>query len=864
MDDDGLVINISSPAGQRNVTRKNTRVLPKGSWKRKHLASKAAASRAGKREAGRAVPMTGARTNNSKVAPPSAPEPGGTGAVRAHTDSPSAMSVEAVGPNGNTASMKATRKRPLDGSGAPTRTSTEPPPKKKKLNSGRTVGSMDSSDLSVGTKGKGADRRLDSKTFVSSLFSSNPSLPETVPSTDIVKVERTPQAPLFGASSFEKLGISPFLSRHLQFGLNLSTPTSVQQHSFPVLLNPNGRDCLVRSPTGSGKTLAYLGPIIDAMLKVEGSAARRDRTGVLAVVVAPTRELAGQIWGVANDLVNWKSGRKQMEEGLGDDVDRESGSDNDNPNPISKSDHKMTSAISEDDAVPRPHHWLTPVLLTGGAKRKSEKARIRRGAQVIVATPGRLLDHIRTTASLDASNVRWLVLDEADRLVEEGMEDDLKACVRLLNERWKGGERKGLSRDWDASLPGKRRTVLCSATVEAGVVKMAGWLMREKAVVVTEDGTTEWRTAELSVAGADSTAALTSEADSHNHGSSVSGKLSINDPTSQIVTPVRLRQLYIPAPYKLRLVTLASLLRRTCLNGGKCVTFTATQDVVEWLWTIFSSALGDAAKSPVTKKLDADSPTCESSFLGAPVTKLHGGLSPQGRAGALRTFLSSSRGVLLTTSLAARGLDVPDVSLVVQLDPPHDVEEYVHRVGRTARIGRTGEAVIFVAPEEAEYVGTLQKRGMAVERMEIETVVTEGLKGWGRVLAKPKGKSFNEWEVKATDLQMIVERKTLERSEMQSIARAAYTAHLRAYSTHPAVQRSIFHLRKLHLGHVAKSFGLRDTPTVAGVNSKDASDVKSKVVQKRQQQRERSKLGWSVVGGSGAKKYLASEFGDGF
>ncbi|KXS11630.1 DEAD-domain-containing protein [Gonapodya prolifera JEL478] len=818
MDDDGLLINIAKSSASGNGSKKGTvrsKASMKGSWKRRHLAVKAAISRGQKGKIGRSesttdkLPVTDASGDSNK------------------------------GPQ-----LK--RQAPLPESGA----DAPPSPKKRKLTATVSVGvgrskANPQERSAPSSKSTAPDRRGGSKTIVSSLFSSNPTMPESL-QVDHDSSARAPNAPLFAGSSFESLGIAPFLSSHVSTKLGLATPTSVQRHSLPLLLNPTGRDLLIQSPTGSGKTLAYLAPIVDSVLKIEGAAARRDRTGVLAVIIAPTRELAGQICDVVGSLVNWGGGKaKESHSALQEEDDDESDSET-----------KGTSAIqSATDPLHRPAHWLTPVLLIGGARRKSEKARLRRGAQILIGTPGRLLDHLRTTAALDVSNVRWLVLDEADRLVEEGLEEDIKECVRILDKMWRGGERKGLSRDWDASLPGRRRIVLCSATVEAGVAKMAGWLMKTKTVVVTETGVKDWVASDAK-AGSEAPLPATQSGGflEKPATSNTSGRL--NEAGSLIATPAHLRQLYIPAPYKLRLVALASLLRRASLKGRKCVVFVAAQDVAEWLWKVMTGVIGaDVRKNAKEQREeDPDIPTRDSIFLRAPVTKLHGGLTPAARASALKTFVSAQNGVLVSTSLAARGLDVPDVALVVQLDPPHDVEEYVHRVGRTARIGRNGEAVIFISPEEADYVSVLEKRGMLVERMVVETVVVEGLKDWRKQPAKVNSKGFAEWEVNATNLQMMVERATLEDPELLKLSRSAYTAHLRAYSTHPAAQRSIFHLRKLHLGHVAKSFGLRDSPGDISIGgSKAQSATRKKAVPPK-------KMGLAAL----ARRKAVNEFGDGF
>lgn len=109
-------------------------------------------------------------------------------------------------------------------------------------------------------------------------------------------------------------------------------------------------------------------------------------------------------------------------------------------------------------------HWIVGGIVIGGEKKKSEKARLRKGLNILVATPGRLADHLDNTEVLDVSNVRWLVLDEGDRLVELGFEKDIQKIVSVLNLRSKKAHEKPVP-----GLPGRRTTVLCSATIKADV-----------------------------------------------------------------------------------------------------------------------------------------------------------------------------------------------------------------------------------------------------------------------------------------------------------------------------------------------------------------------------------------------------------
>lgn len=185
--------------------------------------------------------------------------------------------------------------------------------------------------------------------------------------------EETNNKSIFSLNSFEGLGLTPNLAQHLenpddQGGLGLMTRTSVQSLTIPAVLQDRS-NLLVKSQTGSGKTLAYLIPIINEFMNMIPAIKRED--GTRALIIAPTRELCTQIADVLT---------------------------------------KLTRCCIR----------IVGGSITGGEKRKSEKARLRKGITILVGTPGRLLDHLKFTESFDLTNLRWIVLDEIDRLLDMG------------------------------------------------------------------------------------------------------------------------------------------------------------------------------------------------------------------------------------------------------------------------------------------------------------------------------------------------------------------------------------------------------------------------------------------------------------
>ncbi|KAJ8734641.1 hypothetical protein PYW08_013891 [Mythimna loreyi] len=215
--------------------------------------------------------------------------------------------------------------------------------------------------------------------WISSLFKNNPQVPRIGQRAIKPIVEQ-----VFTGKTFSDLDIHPHSVANLQQNLGLKELMTVQQNAIPVILR--GRDVLIRSQTGSGKTLAYALPIIEGLQAIRPKISRND--GIRVIVVIPTRELAVQTYELFIKLV-------------------------------------------------KPFHWIVPGLLSGGQKRKAEKARLRKGINILVGTPGRINDHLRHTASFNFAKTGCLVLDEADRLLDMGYEKDVAAIVKAIEDHKK-------------------------------------------------------------------------------------------------------------------------------------------------------------------------------------------------------------------------------------------------------------------------------------------------------------------------------------------------------------------------------------------------------------------------------------------
>jgi superfamily II DNA/RNA helicase len=392
--------------------------------------------------------------------------------------------------------------------------------------------------------------------------------------------------------SFSSLGLSEPLLRAVA-ARAYSTPTPIQSAAIPEILN--GRDVWASAQTGSGKTAAFALPILQLL----GAGPRPRGRFASALILVPTRELAAQI---------------------GEAIGRYSA-------------HLPYS--------------LKTLTVFGGVSINPQMMALGRGTDILVATPGRLLDLLEHNAvSLSAASI--LVLDEADRLLEEGFSDELGRIVRLL--------------------PSRRQSLLFSATFPPAVQNLATALLRDP--------------------------------------------VRIEAPSTAAAGPdIAQRVIKVDAPRRTQL--LRHLIQENQWSG--VLVFVATKYATEH----------------VAEKLRQ---------AGLVATALHGDLSQGARSRALADFKAGNVRVLLATDLAARGIDIVRLPVVVNFDLPRSAVDYTHRIGRTGRAGETGLAISFVSASTHAHFRLIEKRhrlNLPREQVEgfepVETEVpapsTGGIKG---------------------------------------------------------------------------------------------------------------------------------------
>lgn len=620
---------------------------------------------------------------------------------------------------------------------------------------------------------EGADGSGKPRQITSSLFSYNPT-PVTKFDEEAKEQEDTQpsNAPL-DADSFKGLGLSDRLVNELG-KLKLDKPTAIQKKTIPLMVNTTS-DAFIQAETGSGKTLAYVLPMLHRVLALSQASKIHRDSGIFGIVLTPTRELAKQTHTVMTQLL------------------------------------KSTP-------------WLVASSVIGGESKKSEKARIRKGVNFLIATPGRLADHLQNTKVLKLSTVRWLILDEGDRLMELGFEDDIQKVITQL------GKAEVATKTYDGAsldqLPDRRITVLCSATMKMSVQKLGDMSLKDAVHVeaAKEEGANE----EVQEAN--------------------------------FSAPAQLKQSYIVAPAKLRLVTLVSYLKFAFARKGsimKAIVFISCADSVDFHYELL--------KTPTQEKTaeDARSLTANTVAPASYITsaanqnimlhRLHGSLSQPIRTATLRSFSESKDpAVLITTDIASRGLDIPSVDLVMELDPAFSVADHIHRIGRTARAGRPGKAVIFLLPGcEEGYVSLLASKTSTPSPQSYDAVLQKGLSIPLELPVETHAKieGNQSYTDKAETLQLHFEQRLLEDRKRLELGRNGFKSHIRAYATHVKEERCYFDMTALHLGHVAKSFCLREAPGGMGngIERKAAKGGKGK--KRRAEEADGEVGGGEAVGG---------------
>ena len=356
--------------------------------------------------------------------------------------------------------------------------------------------------------------------------------------------------------TFQDLDFHESLMMGLQ-DIGFSEPTPIQEKSIPIVLE--GKDILGAAQTGTGKTGAFVIPIIERIIK-------NPSEGTKALILSPTRELAQQ--------------------------------------------------IDEQIFALGYHTGISSATIIGGEDFARQANAIRAGVDIIVATPGRLIDQMKVL-DVDFSNIKYFVLDEADRMLDMGFLPDVNHIID--------------------KLPKERQTLLFSATMPKQIQKLAQDIQKDPTLIEIE----------------------------------------VSTPASS----VEQRAYHIDGREKLKLVQ--ALLDD--LNWSSCIIFTATKRGTDQLERLLQ------------KK-------------GIKVASIHGDRSQDERTKALNEFKNGKVPIIVATDVLARGIDIADVSLIINYDVPQAVEDYIHRIGRTGRYDKSGMAITLVSKQDLKKFSPIESK----------------------------------------------------------------------------------------------------------------------------------------------------------
>ncbi|MRR50742.1 MAG: DEAD/DEAH box helicase [Rhodocyclaceae bacterium] len=375
---------------------------------------------------------------------------------------------------------------------------------------------------------------------------------------------------------FSELGLLPEILRAVE-DAGYTSPTPIQAQAIPVVLA--GKDVMGGAQTGTGKTAGFTLPMLQRLARHANTSSSPARHPVRALILCPTRELAMQV-------------------------------------------HESVVTYSK-------HLPLRSTCIYGGVDMKAQIAELKEGREIVIATPGRLLDHVQQK-TVHFSAVEFLILDEADRMLDMGFIPDIKRILALL--------------------PKERQSLLFSATFSDEIKKLADQMLRSPQLI----------------------------------------EVARRNQVSETIT----HRVHMVSADKKRHLLLHLLKER------------GLSQVLIFLGTKFGTAR-------LATWLERQ---------GVNAVAIHGDKSQQQRTEALEAFKSGKAQVLVATDVAARGLDIDDLPHVINYELPHVAEDYVHRIGRTGRAGKSGDATSLVSPEEKQHLADIEK----LIKFKIEQVAVPG------------------------------------------------------------------------------------------------------------------------------------------
>ena len=398
------------------------------------------------------------------------------------------------------------------------------------------------------------------------------------------------------------------------------------------------------------------------------------------------------------------------------------------------------------------HHNYSVGLVIGGNDYEKEKYVVN-NMNILIGTPGRILQHMAESYMFTADNLKILVIDEADRILDEGFEDEL---IKIINY-----------------LPKNRQTLLFSATLTRNLKRLVKIHMRSPEYINISN--TDNVLNSIENINKNELSIMKIKNDDNNNNANTNNKNILNNTTNlnDMIIPKNLNQYYTIVEPEERVNVLYSFLKTHKMS--KILVFVSSRKQVRYFTEVF-------------KHLK----------LGMLFLDIHGKQKQGKRYSTFYTFSQKRNSVVLfATDLASRGVDFPAIDWVIQLDPPEDISQYIHRVGRTARYKSDGNSVLFIGQKEMNFVNELELRKIKVTKIKIGAN-------------------------KINNITPVVRSLLSEHTELIEIAEKAISSYVKSINL--MANKNVFNIKNIDLGKLALSYGLVSSPEMVVKSKKEVEE----------------------------------------
>ena len=582
---------------------------------------------------------------------------------------------------------------------------------------------------------------------------------------------------IFSIKSFEDLQINPYLKKALNKN-NYNIMTKIQKKAIPILLEH--KNVIVKSETGSGKTLAYLIPLYQNLIEINDINKISRKDGIYSIIFSPTHELCLQ---------------------------------------IEKTLDKIKSCCIN----------VVYGTMMGGQKVETEKKKLRKGLNIIITTPGRLLYHLKNTENLNFNKLKIIIIDEADLMLDMGFEKDIKECFKLIIKKTENEYNNVENVELNPDLFKKFKIYLISATIDNKIRKMSNYFMKGFKAIGFEkednDNNKKENNNEIK------------EDNIINHNNYLSNLKQQN-----------ITQLYSYIYDEFKLVHLIAFLYNNFQK--KTIIFVSTCDLCEYLSKIITEI-------EININNNDKSPEKNINLFSQKTYKLHGKMKHEERKIVFNEFNLDNTGILIATDVASRGLDFQDVEWIIHYDINPDIKEYINRIGRTARIDNIGNSILFLMKNELKLLDTcFNSVKNNLNEMKNSDILINFVKNINKNILQTKiDENFSDIKIEddILDENEIYKKKynsiinilirciknfVFKNKNNLILARKAFKSEIRAYVTFFKYGKDVFNTNVLNLTRISRSFGLYKESTSMKVGDDQVNinyqiDRKEKYTQKK-------------------------------